>query len=77
LLEKNLKNSFVSFSPFQRYSLRNPHRLCIRKWKANIVTVTINPQVLAFGQEPSRETAQGCAVGEEPVFLKGGLEPGG
>lgn len=44
--------------------------MCIPKWKAN-VTVTINAQVLAFGQKPSRKTAPGYSVGEEPAFHMG------
>lgn len=44
--------------------------MCIPKWKAN-VTVTINAQVLAFGQKPSRKTVPGYSVGEEPDFEMG------
>lgn len=50
--------------------------MCIPKWKAH-VTVTINPQVLAFGQKPSRKTVPGYSVGEKPDFPAGGLESGG
>lgn len=39
--------------------------------------MTVNPQVLAFGQEPSRKTVPGNTVGEEPDFLNGSLESDG
>lgn len=46
--------------------------MCIPKWRAN-VTVTMNAQVLAFGQKPSRKIVPCYSVGEEPDFAAEGL----
>lgn len=68
---------FCHFKETAKKNKKPNHRLYLPKWKANVVTVTINPQVLAFGEEPGRKPVPGYSEGEEPVLLNGGLESGG